>query len=125
MRSNIQLLVSVVLVLLSSAPSSHARAPRGRQRTGNIQQVDAPTRHVVLLAADDGKRITFTWINRTMFVANNRVADAAILTRGVQVQITLHRPIFGEPFVTRVILLNLPRADNPGGPKRKDRSPPG
>lgn len=106
MKTSILLTLLIVAVLLGFAPASHALTPHGRHHTGIIQQVTAETRHAVLLPADNSKPITFLWNKHTEFVAGSGFVEASSMTKGSRVEIILHRPFFGEPFVTKVILLS-------------------
>ena len=106
MRKNPCLILLLIALLIGTAPVSHARSPQGRHLTGTIQQADAKTCHAVLLPSDKTKSILFIWNKHTDFVAGKEFVPASRLTRGAPVEIILHRPFFGEPFVTKVIFLN-------------------
>lgn len=58
-----------------------------------------------MLREEHATLITFIWIKRTAFVANSQFTNASILKKGARVDVIYHKPIFGSPFVTRVLLL--------------------
>ena len=105
MRKNPCLILLFIALLIGAAPASHARSPQGRHLTGTIQQADATTRHAVLLT-NDKSSVSFIWNKNTDFVAGTEFVPASRLSRGVPVEIILHQPFFGEPFVTKVVFLN-------------------
>ena len=105
MRKNPCLILLLIALLIGAAPASHARSPQGRHLTGTIQQADATTRHAVLLT-NDKSSVSFAWNQNTDFVAGTEFVPASRLSRGAPVEIILHRPFFGEPFVTKVVFLN-------------------
>ena len=106
MRKNPCLILLFVTLLIGTAPVSHARSPQGRHLTGTIQQADATTCHAVLLTNDKSTSVSFVWNKRTDFVAGAEFVPASRLSRGAPVEIILHRPFFGEPFVSKVMFLN-------------------
>lgn len=83
-----------------------ARTPRGRPITGIVQETNGQTREVEMRRTDTGATLSFVWSNRTIFVANRQVVDAAILKQGARVEVIYHRPFFGRPFVTKITLLS-------------------
>ena len=119
MKTSILLSLLVAAVLLGLAPASHAWTPHGRHHTGTIQQVNAKARRAVLLPADGSKPMTFIWNRFTEFVAGSGFVEASSMTKGAQVKIILHRPFFGEPFVTKVVLLS--RSTKPTNNQQRKR----
>ena len=105
MRKHPCLILLLIALLVGAAPVSHARSPQGRHLTGTIQQADTTTCHAVLLT-NDKSSVSFAWNKNTDFVAGSEFVPASRLTHGTPVEIILHRPLFGEPFVTKVIFLN-------------------
>ena len=106
MRKNACLILLFIALLIGAAPVSHARSPQGRHLTGTIQQADTTTCHAVLLTNDKSTSVSFAWNKNTDFVAGTEFVPASRLSRGASVEIILHRPLFGEPFVTKVVFLN-------------------
>ena len=107
MRNNTCLIILLIVLVVGPVPASHALTPQGRHLTGTIQQADAKNCRAVLLTTDKPQSISFIWNKRTDFVAGTKLVPASKLITGTQIEIILHRPLFGEPFVTKVIFLNL------------------
>ena len=105
MTKKLHLIALLFASLIGAAPVSHAHSPQGRHLTGTIQQADATTCHAVLLT-NDKSSVSFAWNKNTDFVAGTEFVPASRLTHGTPVEIILHRPFFGEAFVTKVIFLN-------------------
>ena len=105
MRKHPCLILLLIALLVGAAPASHARSPQGRHVIGTIQQADATTCHAILLTSEKSS-VSFVWNKSTDFVAGTEFVPASRLSRGAPVEIILHRPFFGEPFVTKVIFLN-------------------
>ena len=106
MRNNTCLIILLIVLVVGPVPASHALTPQGRHLTGTIHQADAKNCRAVLLTTDKSQSISFIWNKRTDFVAGTEFVPASRLSRGASVEIILHRPFFGEPFVTKVIFLN-------------------
>ncbi len=100
-----RLLTIFCLAFLAVMPAA-AITPQGRHHTGTIQKVDTSAREVEMLREDNGTPITFVWNKLTTFVTDTSMADSAILKKGARVEIILHRPFFGRPFVAKVRLLS-------------------
>lgn len=80
----------------------------GRRIAGVVQNANWQTREVAIVRTDTSEPLSFVLIDRTIFVANGQLANAAILEPGAKVEVIYHRPVFGRPFVTRVTLLSAP-----------------
>ena len=105
MRKSNCLIILLVILIIGVTPASHALNPQGRHLSGTIQQADAKTCRAVLFISDQAKPVAFIWNKHTDFVAGKEFVPASRLARGASVEIILHRPFFGEPFVTKVIFL--------------------
>lgn len=100
------LLIALLLGFQASFAGPVAAMPNvGRSITGTIQKVDAQAQETQMVRDDKGTLITFVWVRRTTFVANDRFTGAAILRKGARVEVRYRVPVFGKPFVTRVKLL--------------------
>ncbi len=108
MKGNPLLIALLLTLLVGVVQRASALTPRGRLITGIIQKVDVPTHEITMLSEDKGTVTTFTWSNRTTFVANGQMAAAFILKPGARVTVSHHVPLFGKPFVTRVTLIVKP-----------------
>jgi len=85
--------------------TAEARPPRGVSMTGTIQSVDAATRKIVFVQ-DDGPVHEFVWVGRTKFWHDAARFSPTSLKPGMRVRVTLHNPLFGEDYVTRIVLLD-------------------
>lgn len=83
-----------------------ARTHLGRHIIGIVQNTNVQMHEAEILQTDTGVPLGFIWNNRTTFVANMQVADAAILKRGAKIEVSYHQPLFGRPYVTKVTLLS-------------------
>ncbi len=79
--------------------------PTGRRHTGTIEYVDLQTQHLAFRADREEKAKTYIWNKRTRFVREISFVEASELRSGTRADVTVHSPFFGEPFVSRVILL--------------------
>jgi hypothetical protein len=105
MRKSFQLMF-VVCCFLPGAPAS-AMPPLGRESDGLIQSVDANNRTLTIKLEGESRLQTFEWNKDTRFLRDWKSTTSAALKAGVTVRIRYHSPIFGKPFVTRVIFLEL------------------
>ena len=85
--------------------------------------MEARAQEVELLREDDGKPVTFLWNKLTTFVTGESMADAAILRKGARVEVNLHTPLFGKPFVTKVTLLPAIHPPEARAARRRRLSP--
>lgn len=106
MLKNFIRLVILLALFNGTLPAARALTPQGRHLTGTILQVDAKSCRALLSTSDKAQSIPFIWNKGTDFVAGAKFVPASRIRVGVRVEITLHQPIFGEPFVTKVILLD-------------------
>ena len=94
-----RLLFALVLALIVGIPTlAVARTPTGRHISGIVQKTNGQTRETEILRTDTGLPLSFVWNNRTTFVANMQVVDAAILKSGARVEVILHQPFFWPAF---------------------------
>jgi hypothetical protein len=116
---NLTLLVALVVAsLVGTASPTLAIATMGRHVKGMIQKVDAQAQDAELLQPGKIKTLRFTWDRQTKFVANLRLADAAILRLGASVEIIYYHPFFGDPYATKVKLLSRSRRLYPSSRKQ-------
>jgi hypothetical protein len=92
-----------------------AHSPTGRHCTGTIEKVD-PSAQMITFRADREERAkTFVWNKRTQFVREIGFVESSALRKGARADVTYHAPFFGEPFVSRILLLE----PAPTVPRRK------
>lgn len=107
-------LALAALLSLGFVADAAAHSPTGRRRTGTIENVDFSTRHLTFRTDREAKAQTFVWNERTRFVRGIRFVEASALREGSRADVTFHLPFFGEPSVSRVILLGPTRAERSG-----------
>jgi len=94
-----------VAVSLFCTASVFGRNPTGRIIVGKVAGIDPTAQSFVFQPRDAATPQTVRWIKRTRFVAGEQFAPASALASGSAVEVVLHQPIFGKPFVTKVTFL--------------------
>ncbi len=94
-----------VLLGIGFVADAAAMPPTGRRHTGTIEHVDLQTHRLTFRADREATAKTFVWNKRTRFVREISFVEASALGKGARADVTVHSPFFGEPFVSRVILL--------------------
>lgn len=94
-----------ILLGIGFIADAAAMPPTGRRRTGTIERLDFQTQHLTFRADREDKAKAYVWNKRTRFVREISCLEASALRSGSRVDVTVHSPFFGEPFVARVILL--------------------
>ena len=87
--------------------SANALPPLERESKGVVQSVDRSNRTLTIKLEAESRLQTFEWNKDTRFLRDWKSTTSAALKAGVTVRIRYHSPIFGKPFVTRVIFLGL------------------
>lgn len=95
----------VALLTLGFIHDAAAMPPTGRRRTGTIEHVDLQTQRLTFRADREDKAKAYVWNKRTRFVREISFVEASALRSGARADVTVHSPFFGEPFVSRVILM--------------------
>jgi hypothetical protein len=98
----------LALLCLVSASSLQAMPRLGVERTGVIVKVDLNSRQMVMRRGDTSETLTFTWNRRTVFVAGSHIVAPSSIAPRDHVQIIYHRPLFGNPFITRLRVQHRP-----------------
>lgn len=92
--------------VLLSATAATAHTVRSRPACGVIERLDVASR-TVQFAPKHGKAPTELALTRqTKVVHNWRFAPASELTEGTRVVVYYRTPLFGKPFVTKVVWVN-------------------
>ena len=95
--------------LLSAAclasPSASAIQPRARPAEGKILFMDHDTRSFVF-KPDKKRPLVLDWTRNTVFVHNRQLTNALALREGLSGTVYYHSPLFGKPYVTKVIWEN-------------------
>ena len=98
--------LALAVVVCAATPAT-AKTPRGRRISGIVQKTNWQAREAEILRTDRIGALSFVWNTRTTFVANMQLANSTILKQGARVKVSYHRPLFGRPFVSRVMLLSV------------------
>ena len=107
------LMFDLALAVVVSIPTPAAAMPRtGRRITGVVQKTNWQAREVAIMRTDTSEPLSFVWIDRTIFVANRQLVNAAVLEPGNKVAVIYHQPFFGRPYVTKVTV-NSSTAERP------------
>jgi hypothetical protein len=77
-----------------------------------IQSLDRKNKILTIRIEGESRLQSFEWNRQAQFVQDGKFATDDALNPGTAVRIRYHSPIFGKPFVTKVIFLKL-------GPKTK------
>lgn len=97
---NISNTLAALFLTLLITPSVEARSPRGISMIGAIHSVDVPSRKILIIQ-DGGPIRELTWTKWAKFLHTS----AETLRSGMKVQVNRHNPLFGEDYITRVVLL--------------------
>ncbi len=99
----------LVGVLLSAAfltaPSASAVQPRARPAEGKVLFVDGDAQSFVF-KPDKKRPLVLDWTRNTVFVHNRQLTNAVALKPGLSGTVYYRSPLFGKPFVTKVIWEN-------------------
>ena len=98
-------LAATALICLSSA-DTWARPPRARELCGVIQDIDAQTHTLTVQSPKRDQPLTVIWKRDTRFIKNWKFTDSASLKVGLQACVYYRSPLFGKPFVTKVVWVN-------------------
>ncbi len=102
MNARIKQISIASAILTCLVTSANALPTSGRRISGTILKVEPPGREAEMRRDDKGTVLTFSWNDRTTFIANATFTDAAMLRPGAHVIVTYHKPFFGKPFISRV-----------------------
>jgi hypothetical protein len=100
-------LAAATLLCLSSA-DSWARPPRARELCGVIEAIDPQTHALTIQSPKRDQPLTVVWKRDTKFIHDWQFTDSAGLKKGLRACVYYRSPLFGKPFVTKVVWLNGP-----------------
>ena len=99
----------VAALLLSgaflTAPSASAKQPRPRPAAGKVLFVDRDTQSFVF-KPDKKRPLVLDWTKHTLFVHNWQLTNAVALREGLAGTVYYHSPLFGKPYVTKIVWEN-------------------
>jgi len=82
-----------------------ALPPTGRCRAGTLEHVDPAAQALTFRADGETQAKRYVWTKRTRFVRGVSFVESSAAHRGARADVRTHTPFFGEPFVSRVILI--------------------
>lgn len=97
--------IAAVSVLLSAA-EIQARSPRARELCGAIQMLDPGSHTLTVQSPKRDQPFTLVWKRDTKFIHNWKFTDSTALKERLRACVYYRSPIFGKPFVTRVVWLD-------------------
>ena len=112
------MLAAAALLCLSSA-DAWARPPRARESCGVIQAIDPQTHTLTVQSPKRDQPLTVVWKRDTKFIHNWKFTDSAALKEGLRACVYYRSPIFGKPFVTKVVWVNG-KEQSPTTPKNHE-----
>jgi hypothetical protein len=91
------------VALLLSAAESQARPPRARELCGVVQAIDPQTHTLTIESPNRDKPLTVVLKQETKFIMNWKFTEQGSLAKGQRACIYYRSPLFGKPFVTKVV----------------------
>ncbi len=98
-------LTTIALMLLSGA-DSWARPPRAREVCGAVQKIDRAAHTLTILPEKKGEPLNVVWKRDTKFIHNWKFANSTLLKEERRACVYYRTPLFGKPFVTKVVWVN-------------------
>lgn len=95
-------LAATALLCLSSA-DSWAKPPRARELCGVIQTINPHSRTLTIQSPKRDQPFTFAVKDYTRFIKNWKFTDSGSLKEGQRACVYYRSPLFGKPFVTKVV----------------------
>ena len=90
-------------IALVTAPHVSAITPLAREVDAVIQTINSNKRTLTVTCPQGHCPRELIWTSQTQFLRNWKLAATAELRRGMSVIIYYHMPIFGKPFLTKLI----------------------
>lgn len=91
------------MLLGLSGVDSWARPPRARELCGVIQAIDPQTHTLTIESPKRDKPLTVVLKRETKFIRNWKFTEQDSLSEGHRACIYYRSPLFGRPFVTKVV----------------------
>ena len=92
--------------LLLSAAESQARPPRARELCGVIQMIDPASHTLTVQSPKRDEPMTLVWKRDARFIKNWKFTEPGSLREGQRACVYYRSPLFGKPFVTKVVWTN-------------------
>jgi len=97
---------ALVAAALMIASDAFARPPRSRPVAATVESVSLETRTLTVTPARDKGPSDLALTRQTKFIHNWKFAPASELKTGAQATVYYRTPLFGKPFVTKIVWLN-------------------
>ena len=96
----------VLTTVLLTGTSASARPPRARPVEATVESINLETRTLTIASAKSKapSDLALTW--QTKFLHNWKFAAASQLKPGTRATVYYRTPLFGKPFVTKVVWVN-------------------
>jgi len=98
-------LLFALLACLLPFSSADARRARGTAMTGSVQSIDHVSRRIVFLQ-DGGLVRHLVYTEWAIYWQDRSETPITRLRAGVRIRTTLHHPLIGPDFVTRIVLID-------------------
>lgn len=104
--SSLKVALAVTVLLCQSGVDSWARPPRARELCGVIQAIDPQTHTLTVQSPKRDQPLAVVWKRNTKFIHDWKFTESAALKEGLRACVYYRSPIFGKPFVTKVVWEN-------------------
>jgi hypothetical protein len=94
------MLWAVVVLLPFGAEGSGSRA---RRAAGTVLVVDHETQTCLVKPPNAKRPLLLNWDKNTRFIHNQQFTNAVALTERVSIVVFYHSPLFGKPYMTKVM----------------------
>ncbi len=93
----------VLIASFAASTDAWARPPRPREWCGVLEQFDPGARELTVRSSSGGKSLEAVWTKGSRFVRTRNPASVAAQTKEARVCAHYRSPLFGRPFVTKVV----------------------
>ncbi len=104
--SSLKAALAATALLCLSSMDTWARPPRARELCGIIQAIDAQTHTLTVQSPKRDQPLTVVWKRDTKFIHYWKFTESTTLKEGLRACVYYRSPIFGKPFVTKVVWVN-------------------
>ena len=101
-------LIIMAAILFLGKPNNWAHSPHSRPLAGIVQSIDREKHLLSIAPSKPGATREFLWRKHTSFIADQHFTEPKEIEPGTSVVVYYQSPLFGKPFVTRVVSENSP-----------------
>jgi hypothetical protein len=109
--SPLKIAFATVMLLNLSITDTWARAPRARELCGVIQAIDPQTHTLIIESPQRDKPLTVVLKQETEFIKDWKFTESGSLREGQRACVYYRSPLFGKPFVTKIVWTTTTRRD--------------